>query len=486
MYKELEALISRGAYPFHMPGHKRNPAFFPPDLFRFDVTELPETDVLSAPAGMIKNLQQRVADFYGADESFLLTNGSSAGVAAAICATGSANADTGFSPASVFLPRNAHVSAVNGLVLSGAMPTWFMPEIFREGICADLAGGVSPKNFDNMPRGATALVVSPTYEGFVSDIATIAQKVHERDGILIVDEAHGAHFAFHDFFPTHALACGADIVINSFHKTLPMLSGCAVVHVKGRRADVSRLRFFINAMQTTSPSFLMMAQCDFAFEKLRAEPEWFEEYVRRLRRVRKEFRQAAASGRFSRASICERAIFHSLGTHGIFDIDESKLLFHTNANAAEISEILARDGGVQFEMAAGNHLLAMTSPADTEEGFSRLQKALAGTENEAAPPESGFAGNSENRQGRTIADSRDRSERSQNRTLAAPFDAPPEIIMSPREAMMLPSEEVPAEAAIGRISAEIIAEYPPGIALLVPGEKIKQPAGRKTVRVVKT
>ncbi|MCL1878239.1 MAG: DegT/DnrJ/EryC1/StrS family aminotransferase [Defluviitaleaceae bacterium] len=411
MYNELEAYISCGAYPFHMPGHKRNANFFPPNLFQLDVTELPETDVLSAPGGMIRDLQEKISRFYGSDESFLLVNGSSAGVSAAVCAV------TSGKQSRIFVPRNAHASAVNGLVLSGATPIWFLPEFTTDG----LAGRVSPQNFDDMPYGAAALIVSPTYEGFVSDIAAIAAKVHARGGVLIVDEAHGAHFAFHDYFPAHALACGADIVVNSFHKTLPMLSGCAVLHVKGGRVDVPRLRFFINAMQTTSPSFAMMAQCDFALEKLWAEPDLFDKYVERLETARQEF-----------------------GQNIVKNDDPGKLLFNG---------VIAADD-IAFEMTTDRHTLAMTSVADTDEGFARLSRAVQNT----SPPPKG------------------------DNTIAPVL---PEIAMSPREAIMRNYENIPSEQAIGRISAEVIVEYPPGIACLVPGERITKKISNPTLRVVR-
>ncbi|MCL1845668.1 MAG: hypothetical protein FWF77_07175 [Defluviitaleaceae bacterium] len=412
MYKELKTLLRRNAHPFHMPGHKRNADFFPPDLFRFDLTELPKTDVLSAPTGMIRLLQEKIAWFYGADESFLLVNGSSAGIVAAICATAGEKTP-------VFVPRNAHVSAYNGLVFSGASPTYYLPKITDE----VLIGGVSPEIFDDMPRGAVALVVSPTYEGFVSDIAAIAEKVHARDGVLIVDEAHGAHFAFHEYFPTHAVALGADIVINSFHKTLPMMSPCAVLHVRSKRVDTSRVRFFLNAMQTTSPSFAMMAQCDFALEKLWTNPECFKKYAGILVNVRWNVRRQLVE-----------------------TDDIGKFLFS--------GVIKSRD--VVFEMVTRRHTLAVSSVADTLEGLIAMAFAAR---KKLRPP---------------------------SPLKRMPRFLLPEVAMSPREAMAHPSEEIPREHAIDRISAELITKYPPGIAILAPGEKIikKAQIPKPTVRVV--
>ncbi|MCL2225617.1 MAG: aminotransferase class I/II-fold pyridoxal phosphate-dependent enzyme [Defluviitaleaceae bacterium] len=446
MHKEIEDYLTRGLYPFHMPGHKRNAKFFPTHSNMLDLTEIPCMDVLSSPRGIIKNFQKKIAEFFFAEESFFLVNGSSSGIIAALCAV--------FSDAEkkrpLFAARNSHVSFYNGLVFCGAKPTYFMPEITADG----LAGGVSPKPFDDIPQGAVVFLVSPTYEGFVSDIAAIAQKVHAANGILIVDEAHGAHFPFHERFPKSAMQLGADISINSLHKTLPAISGCAVLHANSARVDLSRLKFFINAMQTTSPSYMLMASCDFMLEKLWREPHLFEEYVTRLDNFRQEL-----SGETGTLRLIGR---ERIGENAIFDMDDGKLLFASNTcadSAEEIAEIFAQKYKLQFEMAKGNHLLAMTSVADTAEGFARLNTAAR---------EYGATC-------RTAC----------TKPATAPSPTLPEIILTPRQAAQSQTETIPAGHATGRISAEIIADYPPGIAKIVPGERITDVIEKPYVRVVK-
>ena len=456
MYKEIDNYSIRGVYPFHMPGHKGRTDFFPPNMTALDLTEIPGMDVLSEPTGIIRDFQKKVARIYGAEESFFLTNGASAGVIAAICATCAdgniRNSGLGSESLSeIYVARNAHVSAHNALVFCGAYPRYFLPEITADGLVA----GISPNSFEDLPHGAVVFLVCPTYEGFVSDIAQIAEKVHSRDGILIVDEAHGAHFVFHKFFPKSALSCGADIVINSLHKTLPAISGCAVLHVNSTRVDLSRIRFYVNAMQTTSPSYMMMAACDFMLSKLRNEPNLFDEYVARLDELR---RVMAYGDSVAALRLCSR---ERIGKNSIFDMDGGKLLFakNTSLSAEEISYILAREYKIQFEMASGQHLLAMTSVADTVEGFERLKTAVRGMN-------SNLSVTLPNAQGLII------------RTL-------PEIALTPREAMLSPHEVISSKNAVGRISAELIAEYPPGIAILAPGERIHYPPQKTYVRVVK-
>ncbi|MDR0273407.1 MAG: aminotransferase class I/II-fold pyridoxal phosphate-dependent enzyme [Clostridiales bacterium] len=436
MYKNIKKYLFQENYPFHMPGHKGN-------FFAFDITEIPKMDILSAPSGIIKNFQNKIAKKFFAEKSFFLVNGSSAGIVAAICAC--ANEDT-----TVYVPRNAHVSLFNGLVFSGAKPVYFLPEITDDG----LYGGVSPEIFNDITHGAVVFIVSPTYEGFVSDIAAIAKNVHARGGVLIVDEAHGAHFSFHDCFPKTAMQQGADIAVNSLHKTLPVISGCAVLHAQGNRINFSRLQFFINAMQTTSPSYLMMANCDFVLHKLWNNPCLFEEYVSRLINLREElpcFTDSAAL----RLSGSER-----IGNNAIVDVDDGKLLFIESSvhTAEKISEIFSNEYKLQLEMAKGKHLLAITSVADTQEGFSQLEKAV-----------NGF-------------------NKTFNKIIKESVSLPiilPEQVLSPRDAMQRESEEVPSSEAIGRISAEIITEYPPGIATVIPGERINTLLAKKIVRVVK-
>jgi len=449
VYKQIMHHIAQDIYPFHMPGHKRNSAFFPPNLQDLDVTEIPGMDVLSHPTGMIQELQQKIANFYGASDSFLLVNGSSAGLVAAICAT-----CTDGSP--LIVPRNANTSIYNGMALSGAAPQYIMPQITPDG----LAGGISPSAFDDMPYGATALVVSPTYEGFVSDIATIAEKVHARGGILIVDEAHGAHFAFHKAFPQSALQLGADIVVQSLHKTLPAPSQCAVLHIgKTSKADISRIKFHVNALQTSSPSYILMSVCDFMLHKLWENPKYFDEYVARLENLRAAL-PCAKDDAPLRLSGMER-----IGTNAIFDVDISKLLFtsYTAVTGEEIAEIMAKEHKVQMEMANDRHILAMTSVADRLEGFERLKiavDAVIATRITSVPVGANCVRPNAN-------------------------CALPEVALTPRQALALPSQEIPWEESAGRISAQLVANYPPGIAIIAPGERIpaNMPKHAEIIRV---
>jgi len=464
MYEYLQAYLDKDIYPFHMPGHKRNPMFFPQVLAELDLTEIPGMDVLRAPTGIIRNLQEAIAQFYGADESYLLVNGSTAGILAAICAVCN-------NKSKIYAARNGHVSMFNGIALAGAAPMYILPEITPDG----LAGGINPTALDNMEEGAAVFIVSPTYEGFVSDVKEIAARVHSRNGILIVDEAHGAHFRFHDAFPVSALELGADIVVQSFHKTLPALGQAAVLHVKDTRVDTARLRFFLQAMQTTSPSYMLMGQLDYVLRMLWRRPEIFETYVARLNKLR----TALATSEAQPISLLPGR--ERVGQYGVHDMDLGKLLFHVNTGemnlscvnemaaglfnandaAASLSQTLANQYRLQMEMATGQHLLAMTSVADTDDGFQRLWGAIGSL-------------NIKLEAGHRLIQS-----------VSTPYHIP-EIAITPGQAIHRQTEAIPWEAAAGRIAAEVVATYPPGIALIAPGERIPQglPKLAETIRVL--
>ena len=457
MYKHIQAHLEKEIYPFHMPGHKRNPMFFPQGLAGLDITEIPDMDILRNPSGIIRELQESIAGFYGADESYLLVNGSTAGIVAAICATCGdvKNAKKG---KTLYAPRNGHVSVYSGIALSGAEPIYIAPEITPDG----LAGGIKPGTLENMEEGAVVLIVSPTYEGFVSDIKEIAAIVHRRGGVLIVDEAHGAHFRFSGDFPVSALELGADIVIQSFHKTLPVLGQAAVLHVKGSRVDTARLRFYLQAVQTSSPSYMIMGQLDYVLRMLWSRPEIFETYVARLKSLR-----TALSADF--VQVISLSDLGRIGSHGIYDIDKSKLLFHINVyeHPERISTMLSEEYRVQMEMAAGVHMLAMTSVADTDEGLQRLWGAIGSIN---VRLEVGLDAAAEVKKARDVE------------TCGIP-----EVAMTISDAVRQETETVAWDNAAGRIAGEVVAAYPPGIALVVPGEVVPQglPQVSESMRVVK-
>jgi arginine/lysine/ornithine decarboxylase len=413
LYGHLRNYLARDIYPFHMPGHKRNPVFMPPDLQALDVTEFGSMDNLHTPDGVIKEVQEKISRIYGSDESFMLVNGSSCGIVAAICAT--CDEDT-----MLYAPRDCHQSVFHGMVLSGSKP-----------------------EYRDMEKAGVVIVACPSYEGRVLDIKALAERIHKRGGILIVDEAHGAHFPFHRAFPQPAILQGADIVINSFHKTLPAFSQTAALHVMGERVDREKLRFYLRVTQTSSPSYIFMAATDFMLDKLTDEPWHFESYVDELKRLR-----ASLPGVTDKQPL-------TLYSHPDYEIGKLLFTLQTEINSKEIDKRMADEHRVQLEMSSEYSLLAMTSVADTREGFYRLERAVDEL-NKQLPYR----------------------ERAALREAAIREVDPSVIALTPSQAMKREAETIPLTEAAGRIAAELVTEYPPGIPLLAPGEII-------TVEIIK-
>ena len=431
LYNAAAEYLKKDLYPFHMPGHKRNASMLPRDLLSLDLTEIPGLDNLHSAEGVIRSAQERIASIYGADECMLSVNGSTAGIVAGVCSA-CREGET------LLMARNSHISAFSGAVFSGARPEYIYPEDTAFGLC----GGVNPvhvkRALEANPQCRAVFITSPTYEGFVSDIKAIAEIVHKFGIPLIVDEAHGAHFPFHGVFPEPAMRLGADIVITSPHKTLPALSQSALVLVKSGLADAERLKFFMRACQTSSPSYIIMSVIDYIYGFLSEHGDVFDTYANLLLSARSAL--AGLNGfRLISGDI--------VGKASVFALDLSKMLFVSQGDITgyELEKRLAGEFGVQLEMSAEHCALALTSPADTADGFDRLVKGIkavdASVKGPAAP-----------RRSMPIYDAR--------------------VRVTPREAAFSPGEIVAVKDSLGRVSADFVCAYPPGVPVLAPGELI--------------
>ncbi|MCR5452322.1 MAG: aminotransferase class I/II-fold pyridoxal phosphate-dependent enzyme, partial [Lachnospiraceae bacterium] len=253
LYEKLTEYTNSSAYPFHMPGHKRNEKYQMAEPVGMDITEITGFDNLHHPEEIIKKEQEFAARIHGAKESFFLVNGSTCGILAAV----SAAVPKG---GRLLVCRNAHKSVYNAAYLRQLELSYLRQERTKIG----LETAVCPQEVERALAARetdAVLITSPTYEGMVADVEKIAHLVHEKGLPLIVDEAHGAHFGFHPFFPESALQKGADLVIQSVHKTLPSLTQTAILHVgkeAGRYIDLAKVRQFLSIYQTSSPSYVLM------------------------------------------------------------------------------------------------------------------------------------------------------------------------------------------------------------------------------------
>ncbi len=439
LHEFMEEYRSNDIYPFHMPGHKRNDSFMQYKFLEHDITEIPGSDNLFAPSGVLKSLNEKLAQAYGASESFLHVNGSSGAIISAIIAA-CGDGET------VLVSRNSHISLYNALILQGGVPKYVYPEVTDYGIC----GGVTPAAVDcalqNNKDIKAVFITSPTYEGFCSDISTIADVAHKYNVPLIVDEAHGAHFGFSPEFPQTAVRLGADVVIQSLHKTLPALGMTAVLHVNSSLIDMNKLRYANRITQSTSPSYIFMSNVDALFSKVLNEPApHFEKYVELLNYFYNKMKYNNAISMLST---------ELEGKFSIHKTDLGKLIFYVNSNdisGVKISERLRTEFKVQMEADFAKHIIGMTSIADTKEGFDRLIKGIVEIDRHLI-----------------FNNISDKIKKEQNICV--------EMKMTPRQAYFGKKKSVLFSESIGAVSASFVKPYPPGVPIIAPGEVITKQA----------
>lgn len=456
---ELNEYCGGDAYPFHMPGHKRRLNSMG-DPFKIDITEIDGFDNLHHAEGLLLEAQKRAAKLYGSGETHFLINGSTAGILAAIgaCSAQSAGrlcpdtgrreaAESGFVPAAgratLVMARNSHKAAYHAAEINGLKTVYLCPETAGEINGPILPGEVERvlrEQFNTAGAGYSAgrvcavFITSPTYDGVVSDVRAIAQAVHRYGIPLIVDEAHGAHFGMHPVFPQSSVRLGADLVIHSVHKTLPSLTQTALIHVNGPLVDRRRLHHMLDIYQTSSPSYILMASIDSCIRILDEEGgALFNELAENL-------------GDFYSSMCGKLKTFSFIRTD-----DPSKILIRPhNMTAKELYSRLRLDYKLQPEMAARSYVLMICSVGDTAQGFARLKRALLEMDDI-----SGMA--------------LPKADEARGRAFLSEL---PDTVMTIAEASDSDQERVHFAEAAGRISAEYLYLYPPGIPLTVPGERI--------------
>ena len=257
IFDKLKNYSDSDYYAFHMPGHKRNLDLMDETSpYRIDITEIDGFDDLHHAEGLLKEAQERAAKVYHASETHFLINGSTAGILSAILGT-TEKGD------SILVARNCHKSVYHAIYLNELDPVYIYPKFDTEqGLSTEIDAEDVQKALEEHPKIRAVMIVSPTYDGVVSDIEKIAEIVHEAGCLLIVDEAHGAHFGFDPYFPESANMYGADLVINSLHKTLPALTQTALLHVNGERVNRRKVKRYLDMLQTSSPSYILMASID--------------------------------------------------------------------------------------------------------------------------------------------------------------------------------------------------------------------------------
>lgn len=453
LYIRLLQYQSSEMYPFHMPGHKRRKDDFA-NPFLIDITEIEGFDNLHHAEGILKDAQDRAAALYHSEETYFLVNGSTCGILAAVSACTARGGK-------ILMARNCHKAAYHAAYLRGLDIEYLYPEkedIF--GINGGIHEDIVEKALEEFQDIQAVMITSPTYDGVVSNVEKIAQIVHRKGIPLIVDEAHGAHFGFHEYFPKSSVEMGADLVIHSLHKTLPSLTQTALLHVNGNRVDRECLRKFLDIYQTSSPSYVFMAGMDSCVCLLEKRGgELFESLRRNLEVF---YKQTESLG-------CIYLANHGLmGKSGIHDFDRSKLVIsarNAGFTGNQLANLLRNRYHLELEMAGGSYGLALTSISDTEEGFLRLSEALKEID---ACLENKIEKNTE-KSTLTIEDIVIKNE----------------VWCRIHEALESPGESVLLEKAEGKICREFVYLYPPGIPMLVPGEIISREVLGKIRRLVR-
>lgn len=493
LYETLSAYCAGEDYPCHMPGHKRNSdSGAMADFYRIDITEIDGFDNLHQAQGILKEAQERANRLYGAQETYYLVNGSTCGVLAAILSVTRPGDE-------ILTARNCHKAVYHAMIMQGLTPRYYYPGMIREydiydGVSADKIGRLLEK----YPACRAVVITSPTYEGIISDVEAVARVVHAHGKILIVDEAHGAHLGLFDkgsrgdtmygadLSPCYkkaqgAVAAGADLVIHSLHKTLPAMTQTALLHVNGALVDRDRLRRYLAILQSSSPSYVLMASMDSCVRYLE---EHGQERVVFFQKQYAKFCQKISSCKYlhvgNMTGMSEKK--YSLAAWDIGKIIIS--VKNTMMHGVQLYNMLREEYHLQMEMAADSFVLAMMTWMDTEEGWQRLADAICAiddrieketccgneTENERQAV-SGMCGISpvEAKQMAKMPD----QEEDAKMCLQKP-DVGPEMKMTPAQAFHSAGREVLLQDAAGNIAAGFINLYPPGVPLVVPGEVIDQ------------
>lgn len=469
LLERLTEYAGSDAYPFHMPGHKRReipdgiPGGFP-DPYGIDITEIDGFDNLHHAEGILKDAMETVAAIYGADRSWYLVNGSTCGILSAVFA---ATENGG----KLLTARNCHKAVYHAICLNRLEAEYLYPEEITEfgingGIraedvrkalekdairCAGNSGDVRGK----ITKIQAVLITSPTYEGVVSDIRAIADAAHEYGIPLIVDEAHGAHLEYADqchSFPKSALEYGADIVIQSLHKTLPCFTQTAILHVKGKLVDQDRISRYLSMFQTSSPSYLFMAGMERCIRYMDGDGR--NEMIRYEKRLERFMERMEG---LQVLEVLDREICGKYRT--VAGWDPSKIVVSTmraeDFHGEELAETLRRKYHLEMEMTAPEYVIAMTSLMDTEEGFERLGTALL--EIDGALRRRTESGRKEKAASETPEGLESKLSHPVRRMLIC-------------EAMDADTERTAFQDTVGKASAEFVYLYPPGIPIIAPGE----------------
>jgi lysine decarboxylase len=444
----MQKYVNDETIPFHTPGHKQGKGMHDKlerilgrQALALDLALMPELDDLHEPHGPIKEAQDLAARLYGADYSFFVVNGTTGGIYAMIL-TIAGPGDK------IIVPRNAHRSIIGGIILSGAIPVFMQPEVDLDlGLAMGVTAETVERTIRQHPDAKGVLIINPTYYGVATDLKKIADIVHKYNMPVVVDEAHGPHLKFGESLPLQALDAGADICAQSTHKIIGSLTQCSMVHCREGRISVPRLKAMLQLVQSTSPNYILMASLDVARMQMATEGgPLINRAVELSRHLRQEINKIPGLYCFGEEKI---------GNPGIYKLDPTKVTVTVKGlgmKGAEAERILRYEYNIQVELSDMYNILFLITLGDGEQEVRAIIGALAD-----------MAGRFHGTRDFAVVEDVYQNIR---------YPLPPEQVISPRQALFGHTLTIPFTQSAGKVCAEIVTFYPPGIPLLCPGERI--------------
>lgn len=443
----LDALMEyqrQGTISFHVPGHKHGAGIpqlvdvWGKTMFEHDLTIMPDMDSIYKPHGIIAEAQRLAADAYGADYAYFMVNGTTSAIQGMLMA--------GLRPGEkVIVPRNVHKSVVSGMILSGVEPVYVQPPIDDYlGVVMGMTTYNVRQALRQYPEVKAVFTVNTTYYGMSPELEQITNLAHEYGIPVLVDEAHGPHFKFHPSLPMSAMEAGADAAASSTHKLAGSLTQSSMLLIQGEQLDALDVKATLNLMQTTSPSYLLLASLDAARKHMVLHgKERLTEAINLANWARHEINH----------NIPGLYVYGNdmVGQPGCYDYDPTKLVINVRAlgvSGFEVERILRKGFHIQVDLSDLYNVLCVVTIGDTKETVRALVDAL-----------------------KQIA-SRYRPRDVREEKIELP--PIPELAYLPREAYYSETRKVPLEQAAGKIVAEMLMAYPPGIPLIAPGEILTQ------------
>ncbi len=445
LFSGLRAHAERDPYQFHIPGHKKGAGMAPafrnflgPHVFSIDLINIQPMDDLHHPEGIIKEAQELAARAFGADHTFFSVQGTSGAIMTMILATVGPGEK-------IIIPRNVHKSVMAGIVLAGAVPVFMTPEIDPElGIAHGVSLATVRRAIGEHPDARALLVINPTYYGVAADLQGIVAAAHARRLPVLVDEAHGAHLYFHPDLPVSAMAAGADMAATSMHKLGGSLTQSSILNVRTGLVNAKRVQTVFSMLTTTSTSYLLLASLDAARQHLAvAGRQLLEQAIALANEARRQINAIPGLWCLGPDAVGDRSSSYAY--------DPTKLCISVKdwgLSGLEVERILREEFNIELELSDLYNILAIVTLADKAENLHALVHALQ-------------------------AISR-RVDRTRPRKVRVHLPDLPQLAMTPRAAFYARTEQMPFAESAGRIAAEFVVVYPPGIPILLPGEWITQ------------